>query len=140
MTEGRRRLVRRVLACSALARVSSPPRRFWAPQKSAPKGAIRDSPAHCLGRYKAPNARTVTTAIDRIGQSNKRYFAKFLEVRSFTLHCLSAITPARPTGTTMEGKQAALFLPFSVRRPSDPSQFHDIEEFHRMGMASEGMD
>ena len=56
-----------------------------------------------------------------IGLSNNRYFAKFLiQLRSLTSHCL-------PSASGFVS-----LIPLSVS-----PQFHDIEEFHLIGMASE---
>ena len=71
MSEGRR-LVRRV---------SSPPRRFWAPQKCAPKGAI---PSIVWVDIKAPNAPcAAAAAIDR--PERQEIFGQIPRFRSFPL-------------------------------------------------------
>ena len=118
MTEGRR-LVRRV---------SSPPRRFWAPQKCASKE--RRHPIYCLGRYKS--AKCTVRGGDRSARATRDIWPN--SSGSIVSIALSMVRNNR----RKDDGDAALFFPFPP--PFDSSQFHDIEEFHLMGMASEGMD
>ena len=123
MTEGRR-LICRVLGAPLLSGVLPAAAGAFGPLKNLlPKAPS----VHCSD-IKHPNAPRARDGDRSARASNSRYFAKFRGVRPFTSHCLSAIA-------TMEGKR--LCFSHSSARPCDPFQFHVIEEFHLMGMASE---